>query len=289
MNRFLMLVPAVGLTLGLALPAAAQQPPARQAVPVAPAAAPAPTVVYQTDSSASDVQRQLQQLLEQYPPSLREVLQIDPTLIDRPDYLAPYPMLMAFLQQHPEIARNPSFFFGSRGFRQRDDRERSLDFLEGLAGGSAVLVGFIVIVSLIYSLLRQALDYRRWRRQVQIQTDVHNKVFDRLTTNQEILAYLDTPVARRFLESSPAAPAEAPLMAPVARIIWSVQIGVVVAAIGAGFWLARGTVDDLDVSRGFQVLGTIAAAVGVGFIISAVVAWLLSQRMGLLRGLRAES
>ncbi len=51
-------------------------------------------------------------MLNQYPPSVREVLRIDPTLLYRPDYLATYPVLAAFLEQHPEIAHNPGFFLG---------------------------------------------------------------------------------------------------------------------------------------------------------------------------------
>ena len=46
------------------------------------------------------------------PPAVGEVLQRDPSLLTRADYLAPYPVLWAFLQKHPEIVRNPSFFLG---------------------------------------------------------------------------------------------------------------------------------------------------------------------------------
>ena len=56
-----------------------------------------------------DTRMQLTQLLRQHPPAVGEVLQRDPSLLNRPDYLAPYPALVAFLQQHPEIARNPSY------------------------------------------------------------------------------------------------------------------------------------------------------------------------------------
>ena len=38
---------------------------------------------------------------------MREVLQLDPTLLWRADYLATYPGLAAFLEQHPEVAHNP--------------------------------------------------------------------------------------------------------------------------------------------------------------------------------------
>jgi len=68
----------------------------------------------------------------------------------------------------------------------------------------------------------------------------------------------------------------------VARILWSVQIGIVVVAAGVGFWIARGTVNDPDLISVFQVMGSLAMAVGVGFVVSALMSWALSQRMGLL-------
>ncbi len=288
MNQFSVtrLAPAVLLMLGLSVPVSAQQPPAAPAAPRQPQ-----VLVYQTPSvDARETQNQLRQLLEQYPPSLREVLQIDPSLLNRPDYLAPYPMLNAFLQQHPEVMRNASFFFGECRLQpERSERQRTIQEIGSVIEGAAFLTGFLTVVTLIFLLLRHAIDYRRWRRQMQIQTDVHGKLLDRMTSNQDLLAYIESPAGRRFLESGPAMSENAPTSAPVARILWSVQIGVVVAAVGAGFWLARATVNDLDVARAFEVMGTLAVSVGIGFVVSAMVSWLLSQRLGLIRSTKAES
>ena len=291
MNQFSVtrLAPAVLLVMGLAVPAGAQQPPA---VPPAPVPPQPQVVLYQnTATDANQVRQQLEELLRQYPPSVRQVLQVDPTLMNRPDYIAPYPLLVGFLQQHPEIARNPSFFFGEAYFeREQTDRQRAFNVMRDIIGGFAFLIGFVVAISLIYSLLRAAIEHRRWRRQIQIQTDVHTKLFDRLTSNQDLLAYMESPAGRRFLESAPIAAAmPQATMAPITRMLWSVQIGIVVAAVGGGFWMARGAVDDVDVSRVMTVMGTLAVAVGVGFIISAMVSWLLSMRLGLLSGVKSEA
>ena len=59
----------------------------------------------------------LWQILRQYSPALGEVIQRDPTLLDRADYLAPYPLLVGFLERHPEIRRSPSYYFGDMSFR----------------------------------------------------------------------------------------------------------------------------------------------------------------------------
>lgn len=269
--------------------------PLAQTSPVPPQA---PVVLYPgSQSSAREVQQQLREVLRQYPPSLPDIFRLDPSLLSRPDYLGPYPALAGFLQQHPEIIRNPQFFFGQQWFEEprlegERTRERTLNMIDGALTGFTVLTGFLVAISLVFALLKQTLDYRRWRRQMQLQTDVHTKLLDRLTNNQELLAYIESSAGRRFLESAPV-PAAAPMapmtIAPVARILWSVQIGIVLAALGLGFWTARAAVDDVEAIGVFQVMGTLAVAVGIGFVVSALMSWLLSQRMGLLNSMKAES
>src|SRR5688572_26779081 len=63
-----------------------------------------PQVVIRETGDANATRMRLHQLLRELPPAVGEVLQRDPSLMNRPDYLAPYPALTAFFQQHPEIA-----------------------------------------------------------------------------------------------------------------------------------------------------------------------------------------
>jgi hypothetical protein len=293
MNRFqpASLVVAGALAVTVASPVFGQftnrlQSPGN--APVAPVPAQAPVVVYQNPDriqNANEVQGELRQILSAYPPSLRQLLAIDPSLLQREDYMAPYPALSAFLQQHPEIIRNPSFYFGSPNFdRPYSDADRRISAVQNTLEGLTFLTGFVTVISLLYALLRQALEYRRWRRQIQIQTEIHTKLLDRMTNNQELLAYIETSAGRRFLDSPVPLVAHAAggSIAPVARILWSVQIGIVVVAAGIGFWIARTTVADQDLISVFQVMGSLAMAVGVGFVVSALMSWALSQRMGLL-------
>ena len=287
------IVLAGALAIGTASPLLAQgQTPAapRPRVAPVPSQGQAPVVVYQNPDEIPNfrsVQEQLRRILEAYPPSLREVLRIDPSLSQREDYMAAYPALAGFLQQHPEVVRNPTYFFGEPRYeREQSDRERVLNVAKNAIDGIGFLAGFLTVITLIYSLLRQALEYRKWRRQIQIQTDVHTKLLDRMTNNQELLAYIETPAGRRFLESG--APMAVPAttysstMAPVTRILWSVQIGVVVVAAGVGFWIARTSIGDVDLASVFQIMGSLAMSVGVGFVVSAMLSWALSLRMGLI-------
>ena len=68
---------------------------------------------------ARETRERLSEVLEQHPPSVREVLRIDPTLLYNENYLTTYPALAAFLQQHPEVGHNPSFFIGERRFNEQ--------------------------------------------------------------------------------------------------------------------------------------------------------------------------
>src|SRR4051812_34991258 len=95
--------------------AAAAQQPARPPAPSAvtpQAAAPAASQVV-SDDDAERTRERLRAIFRQYPPSLADVLRLDPSLLSSDSYLAPYPELAAFLKQHPNITHNPAYFVGT--------------------------------------------------------------------------------------------------------------------------------------------------------------------------------
>lgn len=261
-----------------ALAAQARQTPARadpQAV------APAPSVV--DDQDARQTRERLRQIFEQYPPSVAQVLRLDPTLLNRPEYLAPYPMLAAFLGQHPEVAHNPVFFVGETRFNSPEtDKARAMNMAEDVLGGLALLIVFAGVVSFLSWLLRAVIDYRYWLRASKIQTEAHAKIFDRLTTNDDVLAYVQSPAGQRFLTStSVSMDAPRSVAAPVSRILWSVQAGIVLALAGIGLWFAKSNVSE-EIGDLLRIASILAVALGVGFVISAFVSYALSNRLGLL-------
>ena len=264
-------------------PVLAQEPPARPAVPTRPEQPAQPTIaVFQDSVGAHETREQLQRILRQLPPAVGEVLQRDPSLLNRPDYLAPYPVLVSFLSQHPEIARNPSFLLGDVYYPEPGPRDRSFEMLQILLASMAITGGVVAFISLLVWLIRSAIDHRRWLRLSRVQTEVHTKLMDRLTTNEDLLAYMQSPAGRRFLESAPIALDGEPRQtgAPVSRILWSLQAGIVLVALGIGFWFARANVFP-EVAEGFYVLGVIAMALGAGFAVSAVASYFISTRLGL--------
>lgn len=269
---------------------AAQAPPRGPAGRAAPADAqqmvPRTVQVVPSEIDARQTAERLHQILEQHPPSLREVFRLDPTLLDNPDYLAPYPQLAAFLAQHPEIARNPSFFVGDadrRGWERNDPRVEAVRVWSNAMEALAVLGGMLIFVLTLAWLVRTALDYRRWSRLSKVQVDVHTKLLDRFTSNEDLLAYMQTPAGRRFLESAPIAVDAAPraVGAPLSRILWSVQAGAVMACLGFGLlFVSRRVIE--EASQPLFALGVVGVAIGIGFVLSAVVSYLLSRRLNLL-------
>jgi hypothetical protein len=274
--------------LGLPVDALAQQQPANPATPATPPA-PAAAPVFDDSADARVTYQRLHQVLRQLPPAVGEVLQRDPSLLTRADYLAPYPTLVAFLQQHPEIARNPSFFLGSFDFRERDPRERSIDFFENILGGMALGVLLFTVAGVFIWLIRAVIEHRRWLRLSRVQVEVHTKLLDRLQSNEDLLAYMQTPAGRRFLEAAPIALDGEPRPggAPVSRIVLSLQAGIVLIALGIGLRTIEWNMVQ-EVAEGFRVIGVIAIALGIGFALSAAAAYGISARLGLLAVRKTE-
>lgn len=239
------------------------------------------------DADAERTREALNNLLEKYPPSLGRVLKLDPSLMGNPGYLAPYPGLAAFLSQHPEIMRNPDYFLervNSPNYNYYNDpiRRKREDMLAVLAG-FGVFLAFLVLTSVIVWVIRMIVTHRRWNRLSKVQYEVHNKLLDRFTSNDDLLAYVQTPAGKRFLESAPIPLQDEPpmLSAPFSRILWSVQAGVVLAIAGFGL-LYVSTRFIEEPAQFFMVIGVLSVALGGGFIVSAVAAYAISRKLGLL-------
>lgn len=280
------ILPSVAWGQETARPVSVRQAPGPQIVRVAPPAG-EPVAGPFNDFNAEQTRQELSDLLDKYPPSLGRVLKLDPSLLTSETYLASYPALAAFLAQHPEVSRSPAYFLeriAANNWEYRPDPEsvRRREMAQIFAGFAAFIV-FLIVTGVIVWTIRTIIDHRRWNKVSKTQFDVHSKLLERMTTNDELLAYIQTPVGRRFLESGPAPlPGEPrPVAAPFSRILWSVQVGVVLVAAGAGLLILSSRLAD-EFSVFFVVFGGVTLALGVGFIASGGVAYGLSRRLGLL-------
>ena len=242
-----------------------------------------------TGVSAEETRRDLEELLKQYPPTLPRILRLDPSLLSSPEYLKPYPALQAFLSQHPEVPHNPGYFFANWGEGNYDDprvrltaQERAVDMWRNAIEGFMIGLLMLGIAGAVIWLIKTLIEHRRWSRLSKIQTDVHNKLLDRFTANEDLLAYIQTPAGRRFLESAPI-PVESPrsIGAPLGRILWSAQAGAVFTVLGAGlFAVSQNSLEEVAAPLG--AFGVVIVALGLGFIVSALLAYALTRRFGLL-------
>ena len=103
--------------------------------------------------------------------------------------------------------------------------------IEPLAVGSV----FIVLIGILGWIIRGIMNHRRWLRVSKLQTDMQNKLLERFTSNEEMLAFIQTSAGQRFLESASVAAEPGPrtLSAPVGRMLWSIQLGIVILVAGA--------------------------------------------------------
>jgi hypothetical protein len=218
-------------------------------------------------------------LLRRVPPEVTSILVLDPTLLSNETYLAGYPDLAEFLARHPEVRRNPRFYLAE--FKVPGQQQGVLDeALEGLA----IFFTFFLIALALAWFIRTVIEQKRWNRLSRAQSEVHNKIMDRFGTSQELLEYIRTPAGTKFLEAAPISlHAERSHSAPLTRIMWSIQLGVVVVALGLGMLLVSIRYE-AETSQDLFAMGMIAFSIGAGFIGSALVSILLSKRLGLWHG-----
>ena len=243
----------------------------------------AQSIVTLEQPDAERTKEEMERMFQHYPPMLRNVLQLDPTLLGNPTYLAPYPGLANFLSAHPEIARNPAFYIGEPPRPTRDARSQTIEMWKDVYASCGIFAGFTLAIGVLVWLIRTFVDYRRWNRLAKVQTDVHTKILDRFTANEDLLAYIQSPAGSKFLESSPIKLDAAPksVGAPLGRILWSMQGGMVLMAGGIGLQAVGARVRD-EAAQPLQALGVLAIALGIGFVASAIISYVISKRLGLI-------
>ena len=227
-------------------------------------------------------------------PKMVSFVKRDPLLLGDQEYVnRTNPKLAEFLKVHPEIARNPEFYLFAEIANQGGIRDMYIDESEWipkqesktedvLLGGVAFTV-FVVILSVLVWLLRVLLENRRWNRVFKVQTDIYNKLLDKFSSNEEMLAYIRSESGKRFLDSAtlPFGTGMQPQIPnPVARVLTPLQLGIVLAVVGLGLNFLRSRIPDAVMP--LSVFGTLSLMAGIGFIISAGLAYGLARHLGML-------
>jgi hypothetical protein len=108
--------------------------------------------------------------------------------------------------------------------------------------------------------------------------DLHAKLLDRCSNNNELLMYLESESGRRFLESATTGGST-----PFTRILNAVQAGAVLLLFGAAMVIVRLALPDIDVRNVLVVLGASALSIGAGFLVSAAISYALCKSWGILK------
>jgi hypothetical protein len=139
---------------------------------------------------------------------------------------------------------------------------------------------FALITMMIAGVLvvRMAIENGKSKREAEAQLQLHTRLIDKFGSPKELLDYLQSDAGRKFLT-----PRTVQKAMPYRRILGAAQAGVVLTFVGVAFWLIRGSFDQ-DGMLVATFIGGVTLALGIGFIVSAILAHMLSSKWGLLNG-----
>lgn len=261
-----------------------------------PQAAALTSVTEGSQEKLVETREQLMSLLRMSP-TLATVMASDPSLLANQEYVArSNPELARFLEAHPEIAKNPDFYLfaditASHGRRVdglqrklwpdrfRDDDAPLSDFMKVLIPSLL----FLVVLGALLWLIRTLIDNRRWGRIFKMQSEVHGRLIERFSSNEELLGYMGTESGKRFLEAAPIPvdfDRDRRVPAVLSRVLLPLQAGVVLTLLGAGLLGLRHSLP--EISAPLLVFGMVVLMPGIGLVLSAGITWILARRLGLM-------
>ncbi len=132
-------------------------------------------------------------------------------------------------------------------------------------GSLFFMIGWIVWV--LFSSIRRY-------KIAKFQADVQSRLLQRLDTSQSLLAYVETPAGKQFVEGM-----STERVTPYERILSSTQAAIIITAFGVALLVLRSKLPFSD--EAFTIFGTLAIALGVGFGVAAGASYFLSRSFGL--------
>ncbi|HET7436711.1 MAG TPA: hypothetical protein VFN10_18525 [Thermoanaerobaculia bacterium] len=225
-------------------------------------------------SGPEDLRETFRQLLVENPAEVGTILKLDPALMNDEAFVKRYPSLVRFLAEHPEVKEDPQYYLAT--YRIPRKREALDEMIEPMM----VLLTFTLIAFALAWLMRAIIDQKRWNRLAQTQAEVHTKILDRFSNSAELLEYIKTPAGTKFLESAPIPLHTTGSRQTAPRVIWSVQIGIVIAAFAIGMMVVSAIFSKDGGGQELFAMGVIALCLGLGFAGSAFFSIFLSRRLG---------
>jgi hypothetical protein len=141
------------------------------------------------------------------------------------------------------------------------------------------VVGFLTLGTV--TIFRELFAYLRRGKAMRAQAELVSKVLEKAGDRDGLFEYLSSVHLSSGLGDPDEKPRSRPAF-PQARILNAVQLGVVAAVMGIGFLVLRQTLGVAEAQVPLQVLGSVALFAGIALLGSAVAAWFLSRRLGLV-------
>ena len=137
----------------------------------------------------------------------------------------------------------------------------------GLIGAFATGITVLVLVVWAISIFVNA----RTRREVQ-RLELHTRLLDRVGSTREFAEFLATDNGQRFLDAI-----TPPATRPQWRLVWGLQGGIVLMAVGLASFLAG------------AAAGWLIMAIGLAFIVASLLSWRVARAFGLVEPIRRPS
>ena len=140
------------------------------------------------------------------------------------------------------------------------------------------MIGTVAFVCVVGWIIKVMSNNRKALRMASMQAELQSKLLDKFGSTSELLEYLQSDAGTGFVRLLPAEGRPN----PYDKILSSVQTGIVLLMAGLACMFLRG-----QLTEGFDeftFLGALGVALGVGFLMSAAVAFLLSRKWGVING-----
>lgn len=141
---------------------------------------------------------------------------------------------------------------------------------------AAMVIGLATIVAVAY-VIGIVINAFRHRALLRTQGEFHNRLLEKFGSASEFTAYLQSEAGQRFFENL-----TVERTAPTTKILGSIQKGAIMLLFGLGLVIVGRIFSSPQVGEIFFVFGIIGLMLGLGFLISAAIAYRLTKSWGLL-------
>ena len=149
-----------------------------------------------------------------------------------------------------------------------------------IINGVTTLVFGVVIIVCVAWIVAAVVTALKQRANTRTRSEIYNRLIDKFATAPEFIAFLQSDAGLKFIEENAAEPS-----VPLGRILASVQIGIVLALLGAGL-LVTGNIFGGSLGGDLYIVLTVGGVIGLmiggGLLISAAVSYRLCKAWGIL-------